>query len=206
MIKDIVIIAKKEFVELKIPIVRLLPMSVLVLLPLVAVAIHSGGNPIISTEMIVYLLPSLLGGSIAYELTRNNIKQERREKTLDILLISEVNKLSIIFGKAIPGVIMGTLIAIIGNLLLCIDSEYQKTIKISNLIIIPIIIYLIIMISIMISILIKDEKTGTFMGIFLMILFCTPIVMIKNAVFSIILAVIVSIILTVISSKMLRLV
>lgn len=157
-------------------------------------------------QMIVYLLPSLLGGSIAYELTRNNIKQERREKTLDILLISEVNKLSIIFGKAIPGVIMGTLIAIIGNLLLCIDTEYQKTIKISNLIIIPIIIYLIIMISIMISILIKDEKTGTFMGIFLMILFCTPIVMIKNAVFSIILAVIVSIIQTVISSKMLRLV
>lgn len=206
MIKDTFIIMKKEFLELKTSIIRLLPMSILVLLPLAVIAFDVGklGPSLISKEMIVFLVPNILGGSIAYELTQNNIAHEKREKTLDILLVSDINKYSIVIGKIIPGVITGSIISFLGNFILCFNYDFRSITKIWNLILTPLLIYLINQISIFVSILIKDEKIGVFVGFLFMILSCTPIVMLKNRIFAFMISVLLVIILTVISAKLLK--
>lgn len=206
MIKDTFTVMKKEFLELRTSIIHLLPMIVLILLPVVAIAMNVGGlrAPLIPKEMIVFLAPCILGGSIAYELTQNNIAHERRERTLDILLVSDISRYSIVIGKAMPGVIVGSILTISMNMVLCLNNDYRLITEISNLLLTPFLIYLIDQISILVSIMIKDEKAGVLAGFILMILICAPVVMLHNRFVSFTLAFFLVMILTVVSAKMLR--
>lgn len=208
MIRDIIIVCKKEFLELKKPIIRLMPMSGLILLPLLVVAMQQGGgpDPLLPARMIVSVLPSILGGSIAYELVRGNIQQERREKTLEILLISDLNKYAIVIGKAIPGSVLGSIIALLGNLILGFNSEYRALISLANIVSLPFLIYVMNQASISASVLVKDEKSGTFLGVFLIVLLCIPIVLIQNAVICFLFILFMAFILTTFSTRLLRLV
>lgn len=171
MIKDIVIISKKEFAELKRTILKLLPMSILVLLPLVMVATNQGtiGNPLVSQKIIVTIFPSLLGGGICYELIRNNILLERREKMLDILLISNISKMGIVIGKAIPGVIVGTMVSILGNLILIYNIDYRNYFNYVSIITMPFVLYLFSILNLTINLRTKDEKIASFVAIFIMV-------------------------------------
>lgn len=156
--------------------------------------------------MIVSVLPSILGGSIAYELVRGNIQQERREKTLEILLISDLNKYAIVIGKAIPGSVLGSIIALLGNLILGFNSEYRALISLANIVSLPFLIYVMNQASISASVLVKDEKSGTFLGVFLIVLLCIPIVLIQNAVICFLFILFMAFILTTFSTRLLRLV
>lgn len=204
MFKDIIIIAQKEFAEQKRTIVKLLPMSILILLPLVLVATNSGtlGNPLVSQHIVVSIFPNLLGGGICYELIKNNILLERKSKMLDILLISDISKIGIVIGKVFPGVIVGSCISYAGSLILAWNVDYRVYFNIGGIITVPWVLYLFNVLNLILSLMMKDEKVASVVSILIMVLFCIPISMANTVWFSLLTVIIFDIFVTLISAKL----
>lgn len=203
LVYDVINISKKEFAEQKKSIMKMVPLMLLCTLPAVAATLSNAYEILVPMWVVVRILPVLIGSSCAFELIKGNLTTERREQTLDILLISKVNPIALVISKVLPGVIIASALSYLNTSIFLWNTVYRQFFQWELLVIIPFIVYILSVFSSLISFLMKDDKAGNLYSILVMIIIAVPLVYVVNIV-SIVLCALLCVILTWIMAFCLR--
>lgn len=167
MFNDILLITKKETLELAYSAKRLLVLLALLVIPIGFIVSNTPG--VLPFETAIYGLPLLLCIGGAGQISYDSILSEKRSKTLDILLSSGISKIALIVGKAVPPVVISYILGIMSVFIIEVGSKSSvyvfdlKTFII--LFILPAIVgYFVSCFSLVITILITDEKVSPMIG------------------------------------------
>ncbi|SHH90699.1 hypothetical protein [Clostridium grantii] len=166
--QDILTIIRKEFWQLEISKKRIFIVIIFILLPVVGISYNvfiTDERALLPINSIAIFLSILIAISLSSQLSLNTILDEKKTKTLESLLATNISKFAIIIGKVMPPVIISTAISILSLLLLKIYSLIilnQNNISINYSIslfyIIFILSYFSSCITVLMTILITDEK------------------------------------------------
>lgn len=151
----------KELWEIKYSIRKLLLLLLLCLIPLIL--IYPSNFAIIPRSYGPYILPAVVAFVISGQLAMSSLLNEKRTKTLEIILSSYIPKYAVIFGKIIPCTIIGFLYYIIS--LICLSGAAiffntipNFTINLTNIFFSLIMSYLGCSIFILTTLYFKDDK------------------------------------------------
>lgn len=165
--RDILTIVLKEIWELKYSIKKLYLLFILFLLPIIFIFDNSRSFIPASLFPLVFVCIIAIGtsGQIAY----NAILEEKRSKTLEVLLSTNMAPYSIIIGKIIPGTAIGYILSILAYIVISIVALFSETFGLLNvnrfLLIIPFFLsYFAGGISITVTIWVPDEKIAPLIG------------------------------------------
>jgi ABC-type Na+ efflux pump permease subunit len=162
--KEIIPIAFKEIFELKSSKKVFLLLFIGASVPTLVMIFNSkGSDSLLPLEMMITLYPICIAYFASIQFLMYSIIEEKRQKTLEILLSMNIKKISIILGKVIPAAIISCFFSLVtlGQLkILSIVTTYIGTVNISLFLIICLFIvaYLGTNVCLLSSLLILDEK------------------------------------------------
>jgi ABC-type Na+ efflux pump permease subunit len=167
--KNIFIIVKKEFWELKYSLKRLAMLGFVFLLPFFAY--KSEGSEFIKTSSIPGFVIILAAIGCISHLTAESILSEKKDKTMELLLSTRLSPLSLVVGKIIPGFIIGSFLAFIILIILVIINMMNLN-DLSLILIVNFLLFTFAsgLITYIITLFIPDEKVYSLIAIFVLLL------------------------------------
>ena len=164
-------VSKKEFMEIKNSLIKVSGILLLSLLPVGGVGFNQGQNGTFSPERNM-LCTLVFAGLFSAIFLKEAITREKRQQTLEILLISKADLSCLIIGKILPVLAVSILFEVIQfsflyGILIYIGSGMTSLFTIQSLLMMPFIYYSMCIVVLISSIIVNDEKASDVIGVIL---------------------------------------
>ncbi len=176
--KDIKTVMLKEFWELRHSLRHLYWLVTWLGIPAL-IAFGDTNRSIIPVTVILAFFPSFTAMAVSGQTAFDSVLDEKKTKTLEVLLSTKIPTLAIVIGKIIPPMIIGYLLSLISAIFLILLPFAGVSFTITSdtvwlVFVYPLLVsYLASCISIVTTIIVPDEKVAPMIGVLIII---TPLI------------------------------
>lgn len=166
---EILIIVKKEFWEWRYSLKRMAMLGVVFLFPIIAY--QSEGSMFVAAPSVASVLVILSSiGGVSF-VTSESLLSEKKSKTMEVLMSTRLSPFSIIIGKIIPGLIIGSILTL-SILIIFFIMNLMSITEIGVILIINFLFFTLMagLITFIVTLLVPDEKMFNMISIFVLIL------------------------------------